>query len=234
MPVDASLFKSKNNIATAIAVLFHITGLLGMLLGNTSFFAQLTAMNMLLMFVLILYTHGVDHWSFYFFIVFCAVTGYVVEYAGVHTGLLFGDYEYGNTLGIKYKGIPLIIGINWFIMVYCCGVSIYALTALAKKRLLPEQRSAYAKWSIASVIIDGALLATFFDWIMEPVAVYLHFWKWNADGEIPMLNYISWFVVSCCLLIVFTVGRFKKASKFAIHLLLIEFMFFLLLRTFLL
>lgn len=234
MPAATSFFKSKNNIATAIAILFHATGLLGIIVGNTSFFAQLTTMNMLLMFVLILYTHGVDHWSFYFFILLCVVTGYLVEYTGVHTGLLFGDYEYGNTLGIKYKGIPLIIGINWFIIVYCCGVSIYTLTAVVKKRLLPEQRSTYDKWSIASLLIDGALLATFFDWIMEPVAVQLHFWKWNTDGEIPILNYITWFVVSCCLLAVFAIGKFKKANKFAIHLLLIEVMFFLLLRTFIL
>lgn len=234
MPVVKSFFKSRNNIATAIALLFHVTGLLGILLGNTSLFAGFTGMNMLLMFALILFTQRAAHWSFYFFIVVCAVTGYLVEYNGVHTGILFGDYLYGDTLGIKYKGIPLIIGVNWFIIVYCCGISIYTLTVIIKRRLLPEQRTTYEKWSIASLIIDGALLATFFDWIMEPVAVQLNFWKWTTDSEIPMLNYITWFAVSCCLLTVFTLCRFKKANKFAIHLLLIQFMFFLLLRTFLL
>ncbi len=234
MPAVGSFFKSKNNIATFIAILFHATGFLGIVWGNTALFASLTAMNMLLMFGLILYTQGIDHWSFYFFVLLCAATGYIVEYAGVHTAILFGDYAYGNTLGMQYRNIPLIIGINWFIIMYCCGISIYTLTALVKKRLLPEQRSTYEKWSIASLIIDGALLATFFDWVMEPVAVRLHFWKWNTDGEIPMLNYITWFAVSCCLLAVFSACKFKKANKFVIHLLLIQFMFFLLLRTFLL
>ena len=84
-----------------------------------------------------------------------------------------------------------------------------------------------------SVIVDGATLAVFFDWLMEPVAVKLGYWAWNGDGSIPMFNYLCWFIVSLLLLAVFHFAKFNKQNKFAVNLLLIQLMFFLLLRTFL-
>ena len=50
-----------------------------------------------------------------------------VELVGTKTGMLFGDYSYGKVLGPALQGVPLIIGINWFIMMYCCGTTIHAL-----------------------------------------------------------------------------------------------------------
>ena len=82
-----------------------------------------------------------------------------------------------------------------------------------------------------SVIIDGATLAVFFDWLMEPVAVKLGYWQW-INGEIPFFNYVSWFIISIILLSVFQHSKFSKHNKFAVNLLLIQLMFFLLLRTF--
>ncbi|MFT3703745.1 MAG: carotenoid biosynthesis protein [Agriterribacter sp.] len=223
--------KKLYTIADFTAILFHVTGVIGMVWGNTSLFASLTTLNLLLMFVLLLITQGITHWSFYVFIVCCSVLGYAAEYIGIHTSLLFGEYSYGNVLGVKYKEVPLIIGINWFIIIYCCGVAINNLLITVKRRLMPEERAAYAKWSIASLIIDGALLATFFDWVMEPVAIKLGFWKWGTGDDIPMLNYISWFVISGILLILFSICPFKKNNRFAVHLLMIQVMFFLILRT---
>jgi putative membrane protein len=82
-----------------------------------------------------------------------------------------------------------------------------------------------------SVIVDGATLAVFMDWVMEPVAVQLGYWKWN--GDIPIYNYVSWFVVAIAMLAVFHFSKFNKQNKFAVHLLMIQVLFFLLLRTFL-
>ena len=87
------------------------------------------------------------------------------------------------------------------------------------------------KVKVLSVILDGALLAVLFDWLMEPVAVKLGYWIW--EGDIPFYNYFCWFVISSLLLWIFDKSRFEKRNKFAVHLLLIQSMFFLLLRTFL-
>ncbi|MFT3949655.1 MAG: carotenoid biosynthesis protein [Agriterribacter sp.] len=186
------------------------------------------------MFLLLIWTRQKPGKHFLLFVIACFFVGYSTEYIGVHTGALFGVYTYGNVLGMPFKDIPLIIGVNWFIIIYCCGTAIQAVTSFVEKRLQPEQIPAYKKWSIASVIIDGALLAVFFDWVMEPVAIHLGFWTWDGDGSIPMLNYISWFVISMLLLSLFSMLSFHKKNTFAVYLLMIQFMFFLVLRTFLL
>ena len=69
----------------------------------------------------------------------------------------------------------------------------------------------------------------FFDWLMEPVAVKLGYWQW-INGEIPFFNYVSWFIISIILLSVFQHSKFSKHNKFAVNLLLIQLMFFLLLK----
>ena len=84
-----------------------------------------------------------------------------------------------------------------------------------------------------SLIADGATLAVLFDWLIEPVAVKLGYWQWNGDGSIPLYNYICWVTISVLLLGIFHYLKFNKRNKFAINLLLIQMMFFLLLRTFL-
>lgn len=88
---------------------------------------------------------------------------------------------------------------------------------------------AIIKWS---VVIDGAVVATFFDWLMEPVAIQLGFWTWEG-GTIPMLNYACWFVISAILLAIQQQLRMKAQNHFAIHLLIIQALFFLSLRIFL-
>jgi len=84
-----------------------------------------------------------------------------------------------------------------------------------------------------SFIIDGALTATLFDWIMEPIAVELKFWQWLGDGTIPVFNYICWFFISAGLLLLLRLLPVNRQNQFAVHLLLIQSIFFIALRTFL-
>lgn len=214
-----------------VAVLFHVTGLTGILFINKTTFASLTPLNLLLTVALLFWTQQKQTFSFYLFFLLCFTIGFAVEILGIHTGMIFGEYKYGSALGLKVKEVPLLIGVNWFIVVYCCGVSMFMLQQKIKSRIQAEDRRSFAWWSKASVIIDGAVLAVFFDWVIEPVAIALNFWHWLGDGDIPQLNYISWFTVSMLLLLVFEALRFSKQNIFAVHLLLIQTMFFLILRT---
>ena len=77
------------------------------------------------------------------------------------------------------------------------------------------------------------MMAVLFDWVMEPVAVKLGYWKWLGNGDIPFYNYVSWFVISVGMLAIFHFCKFNKQNKFAVNLLLIQLLFFLILRTFL-
>ncbi len=224
---------TKNQVATAIAVLFHAIGLVGLLYFDKSFFLRSTSFNLLLMFALLLWTQKEKNKYYFLFLLACFLIGIIVEIIGVHTRILFGDYTYGNVLGYKIQNVPLIIGINWFIIIYCSGISIHTVLVKAINRISTDTGKTPMALKAISVIIDGATVATFFDWLMEPVAVKLGYWTWNGDGSIPFYNYLCWFLVSILLLTIFHFAKFNKQNKFAVNLLLIQLMFFLVLRTFL-
>jgi bisanhydrobacterioruberin hydratase len=197
-----------------------------------SFFIGATPLNLLLMGCLLVATHRQRNAAFWLFLGICTVTGITVEVIGVNTGWLFGQYAYGTVLGYKWQGVPLLIGINWFITIYCCGITVHTLLQklLAK---VGDTINQPQKLQALSVVVDGASLAVFFDWIIEPVAIKLGFWAWGGNGAIPMFNYICWFGISLLLMACFYFFNFGKSNKFAVHLLLIQILFFLILRTFL-
>ncbi|MBK8087386.1 MAG: carotenoid biosynthesis protein [Chitinophagaceae bacterium] len=228
--IPASSFSPQKK-ATAIAVLFHVIGLTGILFFDRQLFVSLTPFNLLLSAGLLIYTQAEKNKAFFLFVLVCVVVGFTVEYIGVNHQLLFGEYEYLNAMGEQWQRVPLVIGVNWFIMMYCCGVSIQLLLNRMWNKLKGTDQPARKNVGFIAVILDAALLATFFDWVMEPVAVKLGWWKWLGDGSIPLLNYISWFGISALLLLLFRLLSFDKQNQFAVNLLLIQFMFFLILRT---
>jgi putative membrane protein len=222
---------NKYEVATAIAVFFHLIGLVGILFFDRAFFVGLTSFNLLLSFALLIWTHKKINIPFVIFALLVIVVGLGSEVIGVNTRLLFGDYTYGNVLGVKWLKVPLLIGINWFIIIYCCGICIHTLLMKAINRVAADNNQPPHALRAISVIIDGASMAVAFDWLMEPVAVKLGFWTWN--GDIPMYNYICWFVLCVLMLIFFQLLNHEKQNKFAVNLLLVQAMFFLILRSFL-
>lgn len=223
---------SKQQIATAIALVFHSIGLIGIVLFNSPTIIQATPINLLLNFILIVYTQQQKNKWFMLFMLATALVGFLVEVIGVQTGFLFGSYHYLQVLGPKLIQVPILIAINWFVIIYCCGISTHTLLQKAIVKLAADTGNVSVKIKAISVIIDGATLAVFFDWLMEPVAVQLKFWAWHGNGAIPIYNYVCWFVISIALLALFYGLKFNKQNKFAIHLLMIQSMFFLILRCF--
>ena len=224
------LLKTKFQIATFIALLFHVSGFIAIAFFHSQLFINLTPLNLLVSFALILFTQERINIPFLIFVVCAFTIGFGAEWIGVNTGKLFGQYQYGNVLGPRWQGVPWMIGINWFSTIYCTGV---AMNMLHKKLVSrqPEAASSLGKkWLQISLVVDGAALAVLFDWIIEPVAMRLGFWQWK-DATIPSLNYWSWFAVSILLLLIFRLLRFDKHNLFAVHLLLIQMMFFLLIRS---
>lgn len=223
----------KVQIAAAIALIFHTVGVVGMLFFDRAYFAALTPVNLLLSLGLLLWTQEGKNRAFYLFFLLCFATGVFTEYLGVNYQLLFGHYQYGPPLGWQVGGVPLLIGVNWFTVMLCSGVTVQLLLNGIWNRLRqPEQppRNNVGRWAI---VLDGALLATAFDWLMEPVAVKLNFWSWGGNDTIPLSNYITWFFVSAGLLFLFRHLSFPKTNQFAVHLLVIQSLFFLILRIWL-
>lgn len=216
----------KIGVATGIAILFHVIGVVGILM-NKDVFAALSSLNLALMFLLVLFTQKNINGKFLAFLVCCYIIGMISEFVGTKTGILFGNYTYGHVLGPSVWGVPLIIGINWFLVIYCSGIT---MSSLLSKAIIKKDEP-NKKFKTLSLVIDGALLVVLFDWLLEPVAVKLGYWQWK--GEIPVWNYLSWFVLGIVLLSIFRLFNFNKVNGFAVNLLLIQMMFFLVLRTFL-
>lgn len=223
---------NRHSWATVIAIFFHLVGLIGILYFDRDFFVAATSMNLLLSMLLIFWTAPVRQPGFWMFFITAAVVGFASEVVGVNTGKLFGAYQYEKTLGFAIKGVPLIIAVNWFLITYSAGITVHAVINKLSAGLPLEAKTSSPWMKFASVVLDGATLAVFFDWIMEPVAVKLGYWTWLDGGDIPVFNYVTWFVISMIILICFEFLQFNKRNKFAVHLLLVQLMFFLLLRTF--
>jgi bisanhydrobacterioruberin hydratase len=223
----------RKNIATAIAILFHVSGAIGILLSNQKeWFVGNTVLNLLLMVGLLIWNQPEKNSSFFLFLLVAFITGMGVEMIGVNTATLFGVYQYGNLMGPKLNGVPWLIGLNWFVLIFCCGILITKMHHWLEQQyeLLDIN---LAPWvSKLSLLVDAAFLATLFDWLMEPVAMKLGFWEWK-DSTVPMYNYGCWFVISLILVWVFGKLRFNKNNHFAVDLLFIQALFFLALRTFL-
>lgn len=227
--VNRILHTDRVKLATAVAIIFHLIGLAGILFFHEPLVIEATALNLLLMALLIGFTDSHKGKSFYLFLTLSFLMGILVEMIGVNTGFLFGNYQYGTVLGPKLLGVPLIIGINWFMVMYCVGSS----TELLYRKVKTNNEAVEKAWKKWGPIIDAALIAVLFDWLMEPVAIKLGYWSWNGSGEIPLFNYVSWFFISLIVLTIFNSLKWQKDNRFAIHLLLIQSMFFLILRTFL-
>jgi putative membrane protein len=164
--------------------------------------------------------------------VITCLTGFAVELIGTNTSALFGKYQYGTVLGVKLFGVPLIIAANWFIVIYCTGIATQFYENRMVRRIEEKGIAVTPKLQLVSFITDAALLAVFFDWLIEPVAAKLGYWQWE-DNKIPVYNYICWLLISALLLWLFRVLRFDKQNIFAVHLLIIQMLFFFVLRTFL-
>ncbi|MFD0766078.1 carotenoid biosynthesis protein [Mucilaginibacter lutimaris] len=197
-------------IAIGIIILFHLVGLVGLSLAVTKeLFLQIVPFHLLLMFGIIVLSHHKLNSSFGIFILLIFWLGFLAEWVGVHTGWLFGNYAYDSTLGLKLSSIPLMIGVNWFLLIYATGV------AMQRSRL----KSAFFR------VIAGAGLLVLLDVLIEPIAIKFNYWHWNSPG-IPLKNYVCWFFVSAVMLNIFELFRFKKQGIAAVILLLTEFVFF--------
>jgi putative membrane protein len=201
-------------VNTIILVVVHLAGIIGISFTHyCGLFLQLSSFNLLLSTVLLFLNHKDFSKSFYIFCVTIFLAGFFIEVFGVHTRMIFGDYSYyGSFLGLQFLNVPLIIGINWLVLIYTIG------------SILNNLRT-----SIFIKSISGATALVILDFLIEPVAIKYNFWDWY-EGFVPLQNYIAWFIVSFAFLIFFYKLHFNKENPLAKALFIIQLVFFTLLR----
>lgn len=207
--------RSKENILILFLVIFYAVGTVGILLPEyRNTMLTLSPMNLLISFGALLLSRKNNFLPFLLMLVLCFIVGITVELIGTKTGLLFGDYAYGQNLGPKFMGVPWIIGLNWGILIVS--------TASVVQRL---QIGLLAKAMLA------ALLMTALDVLIEPVAIASDFWSWK-NGDIPIFNYICWFAIAFPLQWINFKLKAVASNKVANGLFVIMTLFFLILNIF--
>ncbi len=195
-----------------VLVIYFSVGVAGMILPVTrELFKELTPFSLIMSFALLHLHHDRFDLKFWLVAIFIFAAGVAVEAAGVATGLIFGEYSYGKTLGPQIFHTPLMIGVNWLMLVYC---SLYIT-------------GRFIEHTYYRVIAASALMVVY-DFALEPAAVYLDMWSWGG-GPVPMQNYIAWFLIA--LLFNSVAVRFRlpaSKNKLAGPLFFIQLTFFIL------
>ncbi len=165
----------KKHLPITIIAIFHLVGFIGFLI-SPAYFRSLTPVNLLLSAVLVIIMSNQSKGPFYLALLLTALAGYFIEVIGVKTGWIFGHYYYGSALGYKLLSTPLLIGVNWALLIYATNQ-------------LVQFENKYVN------IVLGALLMVGLDFFIEQSASRFDFWYWRG-ARIPLQNYIAWFLIS--------------------------------------
>ena len=201
--------KNKLTVSVFLIWLFNISGIVGILSSYSEWFLGLTPLDLLLYLGLLAWnTEKMNiRFLYAFFIPF--FIGFITEFLGVNYGLIFGTYSYGENLGIKIGGVPLMICVNWAVLTFITA----DISRLVSKNL----------W-IRSLI--GGLLMMLLDLVIEVSAPRFDFWEFE-NGVVPIKNYIGWFVISFLAHILFQRFTVLTNKKISIHIFIAMTIFFL-------
>lgn len=137
-----------------------------------------------------------------------------LEVIGVKTGLVFGDYSYGNTLGLKLFEVPLIIGFNWVLVV---------IGAIKLSQKIFDD--------YFFVALFTGIFSVAFDFFLEPIAIKLDYWSWEGI-KVPLQNYFAWFVIAFLFSILFQKMKIEINSTLVEKYFLTQLIFFVILFFF--
>ena len=201
---------NKINISIFIIWLVHISGFFGMVFYDLDFFAGFTSINLSLMSIIVFTNIKLTNKNQIFSLLLIFLVGMLSEFIGVNYGLIFGEYTYGNNLGFKLFGVPLLIGLNWVILtVICANIA----SILIKNN------------SILLMIILGTTLMLIMDFVMEPIAPKLDLWKFK-NLVVPTSNYIGWLIISILTQTIYNIQFKDKEFKISLNLYTAIFIFF--------
>tara|TARA_B110000444_G_scaffold186604_1_gene175788 strand:+ start:3595 stop:4242 length:648 start_codon:yes stop_codon:yes gene_type:complete len=196
-------------ISILVIWIFHFSGVLGIYYGDSEWFISATPLNLIISLVLLLLNSKESNKTIMVAGI-AFIIGMFTEVLGVNYGLIFGNYIYGNVLGPKLFGVPILIGYNW--------AMVLIITASVAQKFT---NNFYPR------IFLGVILMLFLDILMEPVAPNLDFWTFD-QGKAPIQNYLGWAFVAFPLHYIYQKLEIKKNNNFSSHLYFLQILFFIL------
>jgi len=204
------LFKNRGLLLRLMAIIYTV-GILGLLIPETrALFTALTPVNIVLAAILVLSLE--EKWDFRLIAAAFLVggLGFAIEVAGVHTGTIFGNYFYRETLGPMFMGVPILLGLNWFFLIYSAQAMVY-------------------HYGIVLGAILSALILVVYDVVLEPFAIQYDLWVWAGSGVPPIQNFVAWGLTALILTLLFRAIAGARKNALAGPIILMQFTFFTLL-----
>lgn len=196
----------------------YFVGICGLCYPPTNeWFKSLTPLNLIITGAYLIFFQKWKQQAQWLAGIFIFLFGIALEAVGVATGFPFGSYEYGTVLGTKVFDTPILIGLNWILVV---------VGSLGLVQTLLKSSSSLLVSFLAALLMVGI------DYLIEPIAVWLGFWTW-AGNTIPMSNYLGWFMYAFPLC--WLAFRFKLVTNVAAarNIFILQALFFLALNSFL-
>jgi putative membrane protein len=207
--------KLKPMTAGWLLAIIYAVGVAGFLFSQTRpIVIKLVWVNLLLTVIVLLAYHKKWSKEFALSAFMVGACGFMLEVLGVNTGWIFGYYQYGPTLGYDIWNTPLMMFVNWLTTVY---ITRQVAEMIASDTVL--------------VPAIAAALMVLLDFFIEPFAIKNGMWLWNSV-EVPLQNYIAWFVLGFVLQYMFIKAVKFPANKLSLPIYLIQLGFFIALFLF--
>lgn len=201
--------KFKYHFSIFLIWLFSISGVFGILSDNYSeWFLSMTPLNLLLTFAILIINIKDFRPKVVLALSIPFLLGFITEALGVNYGLIFGNYAYGENLGYKVFGVPLMICVNWALLT--------AVTADVAKYI--------SKNLVFSAFLGGAMM-TILDILLEVSAPRFDFWEFER-GVVPIQNYIGWLVTAFAAHLGYQYFSIKTNKAISWHILISIALFF--------
>ncbi|WP_321996776.1 carotenoid biosynthesis protein [Draconibacterium orientale] len=206
----AQSFRSNFSYLVSIIIIFYLVGFTGLTMPSTRpFFIHLTPFALLLSSLVVGLFHSKFSAKTILIFVFIYAASFMVELIGVNTGSIFGNYSYGHGLGIKLFNTPLIIGLNWLLLVYVSN-SIMELS----------------NWPLILKVIGASFLLLAYDLLLEQVAPQLTMWSFS-EHTVPVQNYVAWFVLALLFSLLIKLLKINTKNRIAPIVFGIQIFFFI-------
>jgi len=188
-------------------ILVYVSGTIGMVL-KPSFFLPYTPFTLVYTVFVFIIFQPIKNYKYVISFAVIALIGFLSEVIGVKTDWVFGQYHYGNSLGFKLLNVPIIISLNWALLV---NASILIASKFSKHKLL--------------LPLISATIATSLDFLMEQVAPNLNFWYFKG-GFAGLHNYIGWFIICFTTTYFLSKHLIKGDKKIATTIIALQVLFF--------
>ena len=202
------------SLSIFIVWLVNISGFFGILSDQKDFFLSSSPYVLMVTLFLLVVNNSLEK-KFLLRLFYIFFLGLTVEIIGVNFSFFFGEYKYGDNLGIKIFDVPIVIGFNWVLLII--------LTGNFADRIFQK--------SILGKVLFGSTMMILLDLLIEISAPKLDYWEFTIN-PVPFSNYFWWFVFSILFHLIYQSNN-NKEFVVSTNILVIHFLFFGLLALFL-